>query len=609
MSLATSHEKISGQTSAGEPVLFGDVTNTPSWKTARAARETLRSSQFCARTRVVTAAAAASMSAPERGKKISSSPNEIVVEATGHTLQKGGGSVVEENQLSNAMPVILRAEKKFSSQKWTQRPLKFLQKYLFLRHFNAMPSAPGKNKCLTSAPFRPVPVCASVKGAEGSGLSPPPPPPPPPSSEGDEGNVAVRFVRSRCFHAPASCVSFNEGVLCTGEPKSSDGGGSSVNTSTKVGADRCVSADLQRCEGELPVFVGRPFDKDVDFPPPTEMGVNGRKEVEQMAASLNSIGDCQRNFRGCSAIGEVFSPTDGVGIGVITPIDDEEVLIELEGPTTPARHSASALTGANKASPLEKNITGRMSNEPFTRGGPTSNFMRQPSSLLEWSGVLTEGNINHAMVSFAVDHCRNLDESFHAFEGFLSSYFLEQFKVYEAAVLEAAFVMGYIHMVAIPMMKLLEVDDRRTMCMRRDIYIRGLIERFVVELPGKRKTKLPTLLRLFNFRHERRGQPARQGETRAIRQAGRSYSTRGVGHSLGRREYEVRTMGKSARAKREEEGTESKLLPRTPPRSSRYHVHRTFLSVPRNRTPKRSPRDDEMMDIEKLTSTFPRPRG
>ncbi|RNF06352.1 uncharacterized protein Tco025E_07587 [Trypanosoma conorhini] len=598
MSLAAPHE-ASEKTSAAARVMLGDVTNTAGGKSAGAGRRPLCGAQFSVR-RDLVAAAAPLMAAAEQRKLQTPRTNEPTGQAA-ESGQKGGG-VVAGGQCSNARRIALSAEKAVSPQKWMQRPLKFLRKYFFLKRLNALPSTPEDKKRSTSAQFRRLHVCASIKGGVASGR--PPPPPPPTLTEGGEEHAARRFVRSRCFAAPTSRVLFAAKTSPTGDSGRSDGGGSGVSATAKVSISRYDSANLQACEGELSVLVGRQLGGNVDPPPLTGRETDGGSEAAAEAPPPNPTAGHQSHSHSRSAIGEAASQTDGVDLSTILPIGDEEVLVQLEGLTTPVRQPVLTLDEGKAAPTPEKGTTEKMCAELCTLGDVARDFTPQPSSLLERAGILTAGNINHAMMSFAVYHCRNLDESSHAFEGFLLRHFLEQFKVYETAVLEAAFVAGYTHMVAVPMMKLLEMGDRRVLCMKRDIYIRGLIERFVLEQPGTRRSKLPACLRPAARRREsRRRRPARQGEAPAIRQAGRSKSTRGERRQPGSDGYEVHIMGKGAGASRGAAAAASNLLPKTPPKPPRLHVFRAVQPVQRKRTPKRSPREEELMDIVKLVSS------
>ncbi|KAF8287177.1 hypothetical protein TcBrA4_0009080 [Trypanosoma cruzi] len=602
MTLAESH-KASEKNSAGARTLFGNVTNNSCRKTANTSQDTPRGSHFCRKTNCVTAAAAPSMAAPPRKNGSVSSLEESSTNVDRQSPRElgGGGAGAEERHVGCADPVtLLEEQEEVSPRKKMQRPRKFLEKYFFLKNLNALPLTPEREKNVAaSAPFRRVSVEEPATDVSGLGAPPPPPPPPPPSDNNGDHSTAS-LVRSRRFDAPRPSVLFYVDILPNKQPQERDGSDNGRMSPAKVTVSRRSSITLQKHEVVPPTLVIRWLSQEAD-PPRPEREVDDGNVAEDLTARNNPAKDVKSVSRGRSALEETSSYTDGIDLSAISAIHEEEVLIDFDGSTTSTRLPFSTLDQVKDILLKESRIQEEGACAVLsTPKDVAEGFTQQPTHMPETDGGITEDNINHWILSFAGRPCGNADTLWHAIDEFLSLYFMDQFKAHEAEVLEAAFVVGYTQMVALPMTRMLESSDRRILCMKRDIYIRRMIEFFMLTLPVRRGKKLFGRIRSASCQQTRQSLLAPRSVSQSTHQLGCRFSARGVRSLPGVMQRDARVSGRGGKAYSEAAEANFKAFSQAPSRPIRLRAYRIVPPVPRKITPKRSPRDDELMDIMKL---------
>lgn len=462
-------------------VLFGDVSNVSLSKRPQVSCEprcSLTTSEIRKKESGASFPLALSPTTPPtREKKMPfavESPNHVDCRTPQQRRGDGGGA---RQFVRGQKPVFLSPE-----EKKAQNPRKCFRKYFFLKEFDALPMTPEEKKDhATSAPFRRLFACGPTAKT--------------PQKRSGEKHKAPRFVcpsdlDSTARGAPSPPPSLRTAPRA-GAGQNTSGGDTRQLETVAVRGRRIVAPTS--CQEHAPGSVEEASARGAENLSITEkekdQHAHGRDVAIAPRLGTESEGSSP-SFFGLA--------TEETSSGGDTPLHPHRVPLGPREPTptttTPsAQHSAFPLNDSINTPPVVKSDDTTVCVLFGEEESVAGDFARQSDPATEETtreeGSAALANFIPSMLTTAVGNFASVDAACHALSAFLACLFEEQFKEYQTRVLEAAFVVGCIHMVAVPAMKMLEFYGRRVVCMRRDIGIRNLIELFVRTLPHTYRCK------------------------------------------------------------------------------------------------------------------------
>ncbi|KAH9597118.1 hypothetical protein LSM04_002908 [Trypanosoma melophagium] len=540
----------------------------------------------------------------------------VLSENSSHTPEKNGQtSAYNEDKEMGDVGNSLNADEQIITPEKKLRPRKFLQNFLFLKSLHALPSTPEqKKKHQTSAPFRRPVEDKTV--AESSLLS----------RKGTEGKN-LECTHSGCYEVSNTCGLVTVEILPS-KKKNNPDTGKDLNENINIGRNgRMMYPEKKMDVTSLTSGSARPskgiqpstpkiVSQDVELPRSTE-AERADDVADNIIEPNKEKGDEKKDIFKSSASEESGNQTDTVDISGISAINEEDVILQL-GDYEPCPPFSTPLDGALAVA------NARRGGIEFKKGDIEVSkeyelmdfhkiFLEVHLRKMEEIRSSSREGISDSMVSLEEVHSQSLNSCILDLDHFLLNYYDEEINAYKARLLDTAFDLLYTQMVAIPMTQSLEFYGRRILCMQRDMCIRGMIELFVVTIPKvyakRQRGKKPS----YCIRGEKGISLLRNKEVPPRPRTGRSYSASVNGksngatsikhiHNNGGGRGREKPLGQCLTSVRGESGnvagtsgTRNSLNNQN--NRDRLSAYMVVRPVSRKRTPRRSPRDEDLLDI------------
>ncbi|ORC84549.1 uncharacterized protein TM35_000431170 [Trypanosoma theileri] len=495
------------------------------------------------------------------------------------------------------------------------QPRKFLQKYLYLKNLHVLPSTPEqKKKQQSSTQFRrPVkevlvaaPTLSNSKCKEQKKFEDP--------RQGcfeesnTPGRVAIEILSSKTKNKPGTSKNLNDNIIMGRN-------GRRMYPERKMETECLTSSPERNCEVPQPI-TPKHLSQDVELPHTME-------EEEGMDRIPNNFtkpnGEGNEDILKTPVLEESGNQTDIVDISAISTINDEDIVLQVGDfepcpPFSTPLDGVLAVANARRAA-IEFKKDDIYIPKEYEIMDFNKIFLEVYQHKMEEMRSGSQEGISESMVSPEEAHSRNLSDCLTDLELFLSNYYDEEFDIYKSKLLDIAFDILYTQMVAIPATRMLEYLGRRLLCMQRDIAIRGMIELFVITFPKVYTNRKHGKESSHSIRGEKGVSLLRNKEISPRSRTGRSYSTshyrrmsapanlKNV-HKDVKDKYREKPSGQSPIGVRDSGNTattNTTMGNRTPlnkkGKSERLSAYMVVRPVPRKRTPKPSPRDEDFLNL------------